>query len=145
MKDVVVAALMVVGALLSLLAAIGILRMPDLFTRMQAATKSGTLGVGLIIAAVAVDAGDIGHGASAILVISFQLLTAPVAAHMIARAAYFTGVRLWEGTIQDDLRECYDPQTHLLQGRQEALSHPGSLEGDPAKAQEPGVDAEASP
>ena len=135
MKDVVVAVLMVVGALLSLLAAVGILRMPDLFTRMQAATKSGTLGVGLIIAAVAVDAGDIGHGASAILVISFQLLTAPVAAHMIARAAYFTGVRLWDGTIQDDLRGRYDPQTHLLQGPQEA----------PAKAQEPGEDAAASP
>lgn len=114
MKDLVVAVLMVGGALLSFLAAVGILRMPDLFTRMQAATKSGTMGVGLIIAAVAMDAAEIGHGASAILVIAFQLLTAPVAAHMIARAAYFTGVRLWEGTIQDELREQYDLQTHML-------------------------------
>jgi multicomponent Na+:H+ antiporter subunit G len=114
MKDVVVAILMAGGALLSFLAAVGILRMPDLFTRMQAATKSGTMGVGLIIAAVAVEAAEIGHSASAILIITFQLLTAPVAAHMIARAAYFTGVRLWEGTMQDDLRDRYDPQTHIL-------------------------------
>ena len=145
MKDVVVAVLMVVGALLSFLAAVGILRMPDLFTRMQAATKSGTMGVGLIIGAVAVDAAELGHSASAILVIVFQLLTAPVAAHMIARAAYFTGVRLWEGTIQDELRESYDLRTHLLQGRLQALSDIDSPEGDPAKSEESGGDAEASP
>jgi multicomponent Na+:H+ antiporter subunit G len=145
MKDLVVAVLMVVGALLSFLAAVGILRMPDLFTRMQAATKSGTMGVGLIIAAVAVDAAELGHSASAILVIAFQLLTAPVAAHMIARAAYFTGVRLWEGTIQDELRENYDQRTHLLRGRLEALSNIESLDSDSAKAQESSGNAETSP
>ncbi len=95
--------LLVAGALFSLLAAIGILRMPDLFNRMHTSTKSGTIGVGCILIAVAVYSRDFGTALTAILIFVFFLLTAPVAAHMIARAAYFTGVPLWKKSVMDDL------------------------------------------
>jgi multicomponent Na+:H+ antiporter subunit G len=108
------AALLAVGGAFMLIAAVGIVRMPDLFTRMQAGTKAGTLAIGCILLAVAVHFDDFGVGARAVLVIGFFVLTAPVAAHVIARAAYVVGVPLWEGTVRDELRGRYDPDTHEL-------------------------------
>lgn len=114
MTEVVASALMVVGAAFMLLAAIGILRMPDVFMRMQAATKATTLGMGCIALAVALHFGELGVATRAIAAIVFVCLTAPVSAHMIARASYFVGVPLWEGTIVDELRGHYDRRTHRL-------------------------------
>lgn len=78
--------------------------MPDLFMRMQAATKAATLGVGCMLSAVAIHFNDVGITTRCLLVTAFVFLTAPVAAHVIARAAYSVGVPLWEGTICDELR-----------------------------------------
>jgi multicomponent Na+:H+ antiporter subunit G len=103
MRDVVATALLLLGAALMLIAAIGIVRLPDLFTRMHAAAKPGTLGVGLMMLGVAVHFGEAGVTTWALLVIVFFLLTIPVATHMIAHAAYQVGVPLWEGTIIDEL------------------------------------------
>jgi multicomponent Na+:H+ antiporter subunit G len=108
--------LMIVGASFVLLAAVGILRMPDLFTRMQTATKAATLGISAILLAVAFFIEDSAVALRALLAILFFFLTAPVAAHMIGRAAYFVGVPLWKGTITDELRGHYDMQTHRLSG-----------------------------
>ena len=105
LNDIVTAFLLVVGGAFMLLAGIGILRMPDLFMRMQAATKAATLGIGCMLLAVAVHFGDVAITARALLVIAFVFLTAPVAAHMMARAAYSIGVPLWEGTLVDEYRE----------------------------------------
>jgi len=99
----IVAFLLIAGALFSLLAAIGILRMPDLFNRMHTTTKSGTMGVGCILIAVAIHSRDSDVAWVAMFIFVFFLLTAPVAAHMIARAAYFTGVPLWKKSVMDDL------------------------------------------
>ena len=114
MSDAVSAGLMITGAAFALLAGAGVLRMPDLFMRMQAATKASTLGIGCIVLAVAVHFGELGVATRAIATIIFVFLTAPVAAHMIARASYFVGVPLWEGTIIDELRGHYDRRTHRL-------------------------------
>ena len=103
MTEVVTAVLMVGGGLFAFAAALGVLRLPDIFIRMHASTKAGTLGCGLILAAVAVHFGDGGIVARAIAAIVFVMLTAPVAAHMIGRAAYRTGVPLWRGTVIDEL------------------------------------------
>jgi multicomponent Na+:H+ antiporter subunit G len=108
MRDFTSALLLVAGALFCLLGAVGIIRMPDLFTRLQAATKTGTLGVGFILVGVAVHFGDLGVSVRAVLVIAFLFLTAPVAAHVIARAAYFVQTPLWEHTRIDELREVYE-------------------------------------
>jgi multicomponent Na+:H+ antiporter subunit G len=102
------AVLLCLGAAFMLLGAVGIFRFPDLYSRLQAATKAATLGVSLMILALAVHFADFGITVSALLVIAFFFLTAPVAAHVIARAAYFTGVPLWGGAITDELRTAYD-------------------------------------
>jgi multicomponent Na+:H+ antiporter subunit G len=115
MSEWVMTALMITGGAFLLLAAIGIIRMPDLYSRIQAATKAATLGVGCIILALAIHFVDLGITVRALLVIAFLFLTQPVAAHMIGRAAYFVGVPLWENTIMDELRGRYDASTHALE------------------------------
>jgi multicomponent Na+:H+ antiporter subunit G len=103
-----------IGGVVMVLAAIGMVRLPDLFTRMQASSKSSTLGVACMLLAVAIYFGTLGVTTRALLVIVFFFLTMPVAAHMIARAAYFNGIPLWKNTVVDELRGSYDPRTHTL-------------------------------
>jgi multicomponent Na+:H+ antiporter subunit G len=96
--------LLLTGALFVFVAALGIVRLPDLLMRMHAATKAGTLGAGLLLIAVAVSAPETSVVARALATIVFLLLTAPIAAHLIARAAYHTGeAALWERTCIDEL------------------------------------------
>jgi monovalent cation/proton antiporter MnhG/PhaG subunit len=114
MNEIISSALMIIGAAFALLAGAGVVRMPDLFTRMQAATKASTLGIGCLVLAVPIHFGELGITTRAIATIIFVFLTAPVAAHMIARAAYFVGVPLWERTVIDELHGHYDRRTHKL-------------------------------
>jgi multicomponent Na+:H+ antiporter subunit G len=102
--------LLLVGATLVLLAAIGMVRMPDLFTRMQAATKASTLGLGCLLAGVAIQLADFPSLVRAISIGAFVMLTSPVSTHVIARAAYLTNVPLWKGTLVDEWRE--DAKAH---------------------------------
>lgn len=95
------------GAFFILMAGLGLMRMPDLFLRMSASTKAATLGVGCTLLGVALYFGDFAILIRAAAIIVFLLLTAPVAAHLIGRAAYQDGVPLWEGTQFDDLRGHY--------------------------------------
>ncbi len=111
MSDLLSAALLVIGGIFMLLAGVGVLRMPDLFMRMQAATKAATLGAGCMLLAVAVHFGELTVVTRALLVTAFVFMTAPVAAHMIARAAYSVGTPLWEGTIADELQSARAPDT----------------------------------
>lgn len=85
------AAVMLAGASFSLLAAIGIVRLPDLYTRLHAASKAGVVGAGLILAAVAIVSFDAAVAMRAGLGIIFLLLSTPVSAHLLARAAYKSG------------------------------------------------------
>jgi len=103
MTPYLTAILVVAGGFFGLLAAVGMLRLPDMITRMHASTKAGTLGAGLIMAAVAVHFMEVGITLRAGAAILFLLLTAPVAAHVIGRAAYHCGIRLWERTWVDEL------------------------------------------
>lgn len=114
MIDVIKAVLLLSGAAFMLLAAVGVLRMPDLLTRMHATTKAATLGVALVMVAVALHFAEVAVVARASGVILFLLMTAPVAAHIIGRAGYFVGSKLWDGTVKDELRPNYDPLTHEL-------------------------------
>lgn len=99
----VAAIFMVAGALFSLLAAVGILRLPDLYTRMHAASKAGTMGAGLLLASIAFTAFDGSVILRAIAGFVFLLLTAPVSAHLLARAAYLAGYSPSEVTTPNDL------------------------------------------
>lgn len=118
MIDLLIALSMLVGALFMLLAAIGLLRMPDLPMRMHATTKAGVLGSGLIMIAVALHFSSSEVTARVIAIIGFIMLTAPVAAHVIGRAGYFVGVPLWDKIQQDDLKGQYDTTTHTLNSPQ---------------------------
>jgi len=95
--------LSMVGALFTLVAGIGVVRLGDLYTRMHAATKAGTLGSGLLLAAVAVHSQDGGIMVRALAAIAFFLLTAPVSAHLLARAAYVVGYVPGPRTVHDAL------------------------------------------
>jgi multicomponent Na+:H+ antiporter subunit G len=104
MNDLITAALLLIGSTFMLLAGVGVVRMPDLFMRTQASTKAATLGVGCMLLAVAVHFGELAIVTRCVLVTAFVVLTAPVSAHMIARAAYSVGTPLWPGSIVDELR-----------------------------------------
>ncbi|KAA0011722.1 monovalent cation/H(+) antiporter subunit G [Billgrantia pellis] len=119
MIETLKAGLILVGALFMFLAALGLMRLPDLLTRMHATTKAATLGASLIMLAVALHFGEVAVVARALGVILFIMLTAPVAAHVIGRAGYFVGSKLWHGTVKDELRPHYDPLTHELRSGME--------------------------
>ena len=92
MKEIVVSLLIILGGFFAFAAALGVLRLPDVLVRIHASTKAGTLGCGLMLAAAAVHFGDVGVAARAVVGIFFLILTAPVGAHMIGRAAYRSSV-----------------------------------------------------
>lgn len=91
MTDLLAAVGILLGAGFVLVAAIGVLRMPDLYTRMHAATKAGALGAGLLVLSVAVAIGDAAFTGRAVATVVFVVLTAPVAAHALGRAHYRSG------------------------------------------------------
>lgn len=109
--------LLLLGALFMFLASIGLVRMPDVLMRMHSTTKSNTLGVGLIMLGVALRFDDFAIAVRSLAIVVFLFSTAPVAAHMIGRAAYLSGVPLWEGTLSDEMRGRYDLETHTLSSR----------------------------
>lgn len=131
MSEWVVAVLLLAGSAFALIAAVGLVRFPDLIIRMHAAAKAGGVGVGLLVSAVAVHFGQTGVTIEAALVAAFFLLTTPVAAHLIARAAYLSGVPLWEKTGVDELRNPpappHRPEAFGPEGRA-----PGAGDGDGA-------------
>ncbi|WP_257346136.1 monovalent cation/H(+) antiporter subunit G [Pseudalkalibacillus decolorationis] len=106
MTEVVISVLLLAGTFFVFSSSIGILRFPDVYSRLHAASKSATLGVsGVMLAAFLffLFEDDMVSG-KLILGILFVLLTAPVSGHMISRAAYRTGVPLSDRTIKDDLQ-----------------------------------------
>lgn len=114
MTEAITSALLLAGSGFMLLAAIGLLRMPDLYMRMGTSTKATTLGLVCILIAVAVYSAEASIVARVIATIVFVFLTTPVAAHVLGRAAYTVGVPLWDATTVDELRGAYghrQPQT----------------------------------
>lgn len=114
MTDILVSILLLGGATFTILAAVGIVRLPDLPTRMHASTKAGAMGAILIMGGVALHFADSVVLARAVAIVIFILITSPIAAHVIGRAGYFLGTPLWDGTVKDELRASYDPETHVL-------------------------------
>ncbi len=105
---------LLIGAFFMFVAAVGIYRMPDLYMRLHTNTKSATFGVSFILLGAIVHFWDLAVTTRAIAIILFLFVTAPIAAHMIGRAAYIVGAPLWPGTLSDALKGMYDPTTHKL-------------------------------
>jgi multicomponent Na+:H+ antiporter subunit G len=110
MMDFATGILWIVGSSFAFLAALGVLRMPDVFTRMQASTKASTLGLGCLLIGAALQLGDLGSIIRIVSVGAFTLLTTPVSAHVIARASYQAEIPLWDGTVLDERREAPEQQ-----------------------------------
>ena len=87
MIEILAGVFMLIGAAFTLIASVGIIRLPDVLTRMHASTKAGTLGATLILVAAALMFGGSSATAKCIAAVLFLLLTAPLAAHMIGRAS----------------------------------------------------------
>lgn len=106
MTEYLTGLLMLIGSGFCLVAALGIARLPDTLTRMHAATKAGTLGAGLLIGAEALFYNELGIFLRATCAVALLLLTAPVAAHLIGRASYRSGVtpsdRLWIDELKNE-------------------------------------------
>ena len=100
---VIAGILILVGSGFALIAAIGLIRLPDLYSRMHAASKAGTVGSGLMMIALAVVADDFATVTRAIAAVVFFLLTTPIAAHLLARAAYKVGYSLWNESAIDEM------------------------------------------
>jgi len=99
----IAAILLLAGCLFALLAAVGIVRLPDLYTRMHAASKAGAVAAGMALLAAGLASLDVAVALRAILGILFILLTTPISAHLLARAALLAGIRPGAETRVNDL------------------------------------------
>lgn len=93
--EVIVSALLCLGTLFILIASLGIVRMPDLYTRMHAATKAGTVGVASLLLAVAIVIPNATVISRTLGTMLFIFLTAPVATHLLAKTMRQIGYRMW--------------------------------------------------
>lgn len=135
MSAVLISVLSGMGALFLLIAGVGLLRMEDVYTRLHGASKAAPLGAVLILIALAIGSGSLEVTLRVVAVSVFLLLTAPIAAHVIGRAAYLSRERL-QPAQRDQLRGKYDLETMRLHsssagewGREEPQSiqtRPGS-------------------
>ncbi|NJE01134.1 monovalent cation/H(+) antiporter subunit G [Thermococcus sp. JdF3] len=128
-------ALVLIGTFFYLLSALGLIRMPDVYNRMQTSTKSATLGslgvmVGVGIWALGTDFGSAAWLTKTVVIAVFLLLTNPISAHALIRAAYKSGIPLWEGSVVDKYRE------HLEAGEKKKAETPEASEETPEEGGE---------
>jgi len=105
MNETIGIILISIGLAFDLIGTIGLVRFPDIYNRLQAATKCVTLGTASLLIGAAVYTGLTALGVKAILCAAFILLTSPVGAHALARGAHIFGVKLWEGSVSDAYRK----------------------------------------
>lgn len=103
-REVVTGGLILVGAVLCLAAGVGLLRFPDVLSRLHAATKPQILGLLALSVNVVVNSPSVMVATAAAAIVVFQSLTAPMSAHLVARAAYETGQTTSKHLVVDDLR-----------------------------------------
>lgn len=106
------AALFVIaGSFVTFVAALGVLRLPDFFMRMHAATKAGVVGPSLLLIGAGFFDPSLSTWIKVFLAILFLLTTTPISGHLIAKAGFIGGVTLWKGTVRNDLETILPPST----------------------------------
>ncbi|HUW55903.1 MAG TPA: monovalent cation/H(+) antiporter subunit G [Planctomycetota bacterium] len=117
MSELLAYIVITVGLAFDVFGTVGLVRLPDIYNRVQAATKCVTLGTCFILLGVAIYAFGHGLGAmcvKALLCAAFVLLTSPVGAHAVARGAHVSGVQLWEGSVMDKYKDDFgQPEKEL--------------------------------
>ena len=105
MSDIIGLIFIAGGLAFDLFGCLGLVRLPDVYNRLQAATKCVTLGTCSILLGTFLIVGFSAAGFKALLCLVFLILTSPVAAHAVARGAHRAGVKLWEGSVVDKYKE----------------------------------------
>jgi multicomponent Na+:H+ antiporter subunit G len=105
MIEIISAIVIILGVLFVVIGAVGLIRLPDFYIRISAITKAATLGVACIMIGVALNYNEISIAIKAFAVVLFLLITSPIAAHIIGRAAYDGGVPLWKKTEINEYEE----------------------------------------
>jgi multicomponent Na+:H+ antiporter subunit G len=105
MNETIGAWLIVIGLVFDFFGCLGLIRFPDVYNRLQASAKCITLGTCGILMGLFLFKGLTATGVKALLCMAFILLTAPVSAHALARSAYRSGVKPWEGTVIDEYHD----------------------------------------
>ncbi|HUH34849.1 MAG TPA: monovalent cation/H(+) antiporter subunit G [Moheibacter sp.] len=105
MTNFFIMTLCTLGALFILISALGILRMPDFYTRLSVTVKASTMGVGLILLAAAFYFFDFAVSTKVFAIIFFLFITTPVGAFMISKTAYIIGIKLWDESVIDELKD----------------------------------------
>jgi multicomponent Na+:H+ antiporter subunit G len=95
----------VIGVVFDLFGCIGLMRLPDVYNRLQSATKSVTLGTCSILFGLFIKFGFSATGMKALIAIPLLFFVSTVAAHALARGSYKFGTKLWKGTVKDDYKE----------------------------------------
>ena len=106
--------LIIIGIAFDVLGCLGLIRLPDIYNRLQAATKCVTFGTCAILVGVALKGTSVNWAitAKALLCAIFVLLTSPLAAHALAKGAHMSGVKLWEKSVVDKYDEDVDHEAH---------------------------------
>ncbi|HEU5158232.1 MAG TPA: monovalent cation/H(+) antiporter subunit G [Streptosporangiaceae bacterium] len=113
MREAFVIALAAIGLAFSLSGAVGILRMPDVYSRIQCSSKTITMGALPALVALVVGRGVLTpFGGRALLVAVLLLVVNPASSHALARAAYKAGVPMWPGAVRDDPKTPRRQATH---------------------------------
>lgn len=110
MIEIVSAAVIMIGVIFVFISAIGLIRLPDFYIRVSAITKAATMGVASIMIGVAIYYNELGVTVKAVTIVAFLLVTSPIAAHIIGRAAYEDGVPLWKKTTVNEFRDYLEKQ-----------------------------------
>jgi len=105
MSDIIGIVFIAIGLAFDFFGCLGLVRLPDVYNRLQAATKCVTVGTCSVLFGTFLVVGFTPPGVKALLCIIFLVLTSPVAAHAIARGAHRSGVKLWDGSVVDRYRE----------------------------------------
>lgn len=120
-QEIVVLLSGLAGVLCLCFASVGVLRLPDFYSRMHAATRPGILGISLLLLGGGIYAADVGVLLKVLAIIGFFVLTTPVATHMLSRAAYLSGIEPAESTETDDLAGAYHRRSRVLHAPTESL------------------------
>ena len=109
MNDTTGIEILLIGVAFNVFGCIGLVRLPDVYNRLQAATKCVTLGTCLVLIGCMILAGDAATTAKCVLCMIFILITSPTAAHALARGAHASGVKLWEKSVVDKFEDDGQP------------------------------------
>lgn len=108
MNETISIILIITGLVFNLFGCLGLIRFPDVYNRLQSATKCVTLGTWCILAALPVYFGLNELGVKALIAIPLLFLASTVAAHALVRGSYHYGIKMWDRSVKDDYADEHD-------------------------------------